>query len=116
MSFMMRRIIPDHIRVEPLPKEVPKEQTTDVTVFFQKRVIELESRLEEMKSTVDVLREELKEKTLLINLLLENERRLNETKEMNSILEELSLERTQKYIDLQSQLITHLENYDSIVQ
>jgi predicted nuclease with TOPRIM domain len=112
---MMRRINPEHIRAEhySAPKRPDIPQPTDVTVFFQKRVIELETRLEEMKATVDVLREELKEKTHLINLLLENDRRLNETKEMNALLEELTLERTQKYVDLQSQLITHLENYDS---
>jgi uncharacterized coiled-coil protein SlyX len=125
MSSMMRRINSDYIRAEhlPDPKRVVPEQhtphahtTTDVSIFFQKRIIELETKVEEMKATIDGLREEVKEKTALINLFLENERRVNETKEMNAILEELTLERTQKYVDLQSQLIAHLENYDSIVQ
>ena len=111
----MRRINTDYIRAEHLPdpkRVVPEPHahtTTDVSVFFQKRIIELEMKVEEMKATIDGLREEVKEKTALINLFLENERRVNETKEMNAILEELTLERTQKYVDLQSQLIAHLE-------
>lgn len=101
----MRRInyIQHNVREEP-----PKE--SDITLFLHKRVIELETKLNDMKTTVETLRQELKEKTAFINLILENERRMNETKEMNAMLEEYAIERTKNYVDLQSQLISHLES------
>lgn len=72
--------------------------------------MELEKKLNEMEAEKERIRVELDEKTALLNLLLEKERQVSELRDMNEALEEYSIERTQRYVDLQSNLIVYLDD------
>jgi predicted nuclease with TOPRIM domain len=82
----------------------------EINIFLQTRVMELEKRLNETEAEKERIRVELEEKTALLNMLLEKERQISELRDMNEVLEEYSVERTQRYVDLQSNLIVHLDD------